>query len=202
MTDAQRVVAILLAAGRSQRMGRPKQTLPWAEGKSLVDWVAERILATGLPLVGVVPPELADAAPSGVVAWAVNPHPGQGLASSIRVGVAAALDKGTWEGMAFFLGDQPFVTADDVQRVLRAFAERRPGIHAVRPRYDGRPGHPVVVDAAVWERAGALEGDIGFGRWIRPEELEEVAIAVGSRPDPAIDLDTPADYARWHPTTE
>lgn len=193
--DRPAVVAILLAAGLSRRMGRPKQTLAWG-ASTLVMAVGAQIAAMGLPVVAVVPVWMQDEVPRWARAWIGNPEPEQGLSRSIRLGVQAAEALGGWEAMAFFLADQPFVTEPDAAAVLEAFWRRKPSIHAVRPLYNGRPGHPVVVDRAVWSSAGQLQGDAGFGRWLK-EGLEEVPLVVEGRPDPATDLDTWEDYERY-----
>ncbi|MCL6563229.1 MAG: nucleotidyltransferase family protein [Firmicutes bacterium] len=193
--DRPAVVAILLAAGLSRRMGRPKQTLAWGES-TLVMAVGAQIAAMGLPVVAVVPEWLKEPVPLWARAWIVNPQPEQGLSGSIRLGVQAAEALGRWEAMAFFLADQPFVTEADTAVVLEAFWRRQPTVHAVRPLYNGHPGHPVVVDRVVWSAADQLDGDAGFGRWLK-EGLELVPVAVEGRPDPATDLDTWEDYQRY-----
>jgi CTP:molybdopterin cytidylyltransferase MocA len=150
--DHPPVVAILLAAGLSRRMGRPKQTLAWGES-TLVMAVGAQIAAMGLPVVAVVPQWLKEPVPLWARAWIANPEPEQGLSGSIRLGVKAAEELGHWEAMAFFLADQPFVTEADAAAVLEAFWRRKPAAHAVRPLYNGHPGHPVVVDRTVWTSA-------------------------------------------------
>lgn len=119
------VAGVLLAAGRSARMGRPKQLVPLA-GQPLCLHAARALAAVYAPLLAVVPPgEVGDgirAALSGLpFAFAVNPQPGRGLASSFRV-AAEHLPAGL-DGAAFALADMPLVTAGLHAAQLAAFRE-------------------------------------------------------------------------------
>ncbi len=119
------MAGVLLAAGRSVRMGQPKQ-LAVLGGRPLCRHAARSLAAAYTPLLAVVPPgevgEGIRAALAGLdFTFAVNPHPERGLASSFRV--AAAALPGGLGGAAFALADMPLVTAALHLELLRAFRE-------------------------------------------------------------------------------
>lgn len=202
MTPAPRQVpdsavrALLLAAGSSRRFGGDKLLYPLA-GRPLVTHAATAIaeaIAGGI-LRGAVA-----VVPSGEtkLAWHLdtlgmdlvpNPDPARGLSSSLRLGLAALEQSGAPAALVF-LADQPFVRAEVVTRlVLHWQATGR----SVRPRYAGAPetpGHPVLLDRAVWRLADDLVGDTGLG-----DALERHGAAIDELPcdgeNP--DIDTPAD---------
>ncbi len=183
-------IVIILAAGLSTRMGTKKPDLPWVGGQTLLTHVRRTVAQAGFPsvVVGGAPAHRGDV---------VNPHPEQGIASSIRVGLAAVRRLHPDAAIGVMLADQPFVSADDVLAVYRQFHVRGAAVHAVRPRYGGVPGHPVFFDPAWDALVGSLTGDEGLGRLFkaRADVLWLDWEAVG-RPDPAFDVDTPEAYER------
>ncbi|MBB6016201.1 nucleotidyltransferase family protein [Deinococcus radiopugnans] len=117
------VAGVLLAAGRSTRMGRPKQLAP-LNGQPLCRYAAQALAGVYSPLLAVVPPgEMGDGIRAALAdlpfAFAVNPQPERGLASSFRV-AAAHLPPGLG-GAAFALADMPLVTAELHAALLAAF---------------------------------------------------------------------------------
>ncbi|MBB5377660.1 molybdenum cofactor cytidylyltransferase [Deinococcus metalli] len=123
-TAAFPVAGVLLAAGLSTRMGRPKQLAP-LRGRPLCTYAADALAGAGhTHLLAVIPPgDVGDgirAALAGLdFAFAVNPEPARGLASSFRTAVRA-LPPGL-AGANFALGDMPLVTADVHRALLAAF---------------------------------------------------------------------------------
>lgn len=186
---------LVLAAGLSRRLGRPKALLPWA-GTTLLEHVLEVArTATGGPLVVVRAPGL-PVKGNGVRA-VVNPRPEAGLARSLQLGVQALAAAFPGAAAVVFLVDQPFVEVADAKAVLEAYRLRRPGTHWVRPVYDGVPGHPVVIAPEGMALVGELTGDQGLGVRLRdrPGVLLVPRPVVG-RCHPAWDIDTPEDYRR------
>lgn len=185
-----RVAGIVLAAGSGARMGRPKAEIVLA-GERLVDR-AVRVLGDGgcAPLVAVVRAGVVVAGATVVI----NPDPSRGMRSSLDLGLAAvgAADTGeAADAVATLLVDLPGVGADAVRATLAAW---RPGRVAIAC-FDGRRGHPIVMEAALWARATAVAGaDTGARVFLRdhPDLVDEVPVA-GS----ADDLDTPDDLAGW-----
>ena len=180
---------LVLGAGGSKRLGRPKQLLPYGDDTLLghalrtardcgfqqlvvalggaADEVRERVDLTGAQVV-------------------VNTAYGEGCSSSI----AAALDvvDPRCEVLVLMLGDQPGVTAQTV----RALLDGRGDAPLAVCRYDDGRGHPLAFDRSVFAELAALHGDKGVWRLLdrRAGDVVEVPIA-GTVP---LDVDTPADY--------
>jgi CTP:molybdopterin cytidylyltransferase MocA len=179
---------LVLAAGLSTRFGSDKLMAPFRR-RPLLQHALDAAMAARLqPVVVVVAGE-----PAGID-WhgaqrLVNPQPERGLASSLRLGLAA-LAAGPAERAVILLGDQPLVSAAAI-RALLAAAGRAP---IVVPRYAaGGPRNPVVVGRAAWPLADHLTGDAGYSQLFadRPELVALIDVA-GANPD----VDTPADLAR------
>jgi molybdenum cofactor cytidylyltransferase len=124
----------------------------------------------------------------------VNPEYASGQASSLRAGLDA-LD-GRSQAAVVLLGDQPDVTVDDVDRVVREY--RSSGKLAARATYDSEDGpvagHPTVIGRALWEEVRVLEGDVGARAVLGQHDPRVLQVAMGKPPPP--DVDTPADYQR------
>jgi CTP:molybdopterin cytidylyltransferase MocA len=192
------LAALVLAAGGSRRLGRPKQLEPWGDttllghvvedvGSLPVDevWV---VLGADLELVmGSV-----DLAGCGVVE---NPEWEEGLASSLRVGLDALTRLSRADAALIVLGDQPGISSDVVARLIEA--RRRSRRPAAVPKYRYTWGNPVLVDRSLWGRLMSLEGDEGARRLLQahPEWVEEVWV---DRLPPR-DVDTQADVEELRP---
>ncbi|MCS6879971.1 MAG: nucleotidyltransferase family protein [Oscillochloridaceae bacterium] len=189
------VHGILLAAGRSARMGRPKQLLLW-QGRPLVRHVAEVALASRLAelvvVLGAYAEEVAGALEdlNGAVRRVRCVEYARGQATSLRCGLEA-LPSGV-SAVVVLLVDQPRVTPELINRLIAAF-EAAPEAVAVAPRYRGQRGTPTLLAERLFADVRALEGDLGA----RPV-LARYADAVRwlDLDDPAVveDMDTPEDY--------
>lgn len=185
------IVAIVLAAGASTRMGRQKLTLPLGDGRPLVRVAVERVLEAGLDDVVVVTGRDSEAVGSALRSLAVrmthNPRYAEGQSTSLRVGLDA-LAPGT-EAVVVALGDQP---ADPrvIRRLVATFqATHRP--IAVPVYRDGR-GNPVLFAAELFGELRGVTGDRG-GRDVIARDSARVAEVAVAAPMPA-DIDTPEDY--------
>jgi molybdenum cofactor cytidylyltransferase len=186
------IAALVLAAGFSRRMGRPKLLLPIA-GQTVIRRSVEPLLDQVDVVVVVTPPdatEIREALAGLDVRFAVNARPEDGQGTSIAAGIAA-LDAATRAALVV-LGDQPAVPPAVVPALLAAFA--RTGKAIVAPVYRGFQGTPVLFAAEVFPELRALTGDRGARAVVaaRPERVERVEFDM---PEPA-DVDTPEDYAR------
>src|SRR5438552_2545192 len=154
------VAGLILAAGAATRMGRPKQLLDW-DGRPLVRAAAETALAARLgPVLAVVGSAQAEvvAALAGLPLQIVpNPDYADGQSTSLRAGIAA-LPPGV-EAVVVLLGDQPFVTAAMVERLVAEW--RASASPIVAPVYAGQRGNPVLFARAVFPELLAIQGDRG-----------------------------------------
>lgn len=189
-----KVATIVLAAGSSTRFGSPK-LLALLAGRPVFQHVLDALAAAGVDDIAVV---LGDghAAVEAAIAWrgerrVINERPGDGLSSSLRVGLDAAAEDAGVEAVLVVLGDQPALRPEVIRSVLGA-AEASPALF-VRARHaaDGAP-NPVLVRRAAWAMTAGLSGDRGLGPLLaaRPELALEV-IVEGANPD----VDTPDDLA-------
>lgn len=189
------IVGLVLAAGSSRRLGRPKQTLAFG-GTTLLAHVMNDIEASSLDRVYVIlGGASAEAEQSLQLSRAQVVHNdsyGSGCASSLLAGLDAA---GTCDAVVMMLGDMPGVTAEVVDHVTAAWSAS-PTWAAVTS-YRGQLGHPFVFSADAFDTLRSLHGDKAVWKIVDNEPLERVARITLDRPLPR-DIDTWADYADVH----
>jgi len=193
------VSGIVLAAGASTRMGRPKPLLPLGD-RCLLRHVIDAAGAARLDEVVVVLGAAADEIRSALgadldprVRLVHCPDASEGQSASLRAGLAA-LDPRA-DAAAVLLGDQPEIESATIDAVLAAFLDsERPAARPVYPDAADRPGHPVLLARELFAEAMALHGDHGARTLFaaHPEWLLRVPL----RGAPPTDVDTPADLAR------
>jgi molybdenum cofactor cytidylyltransferase len=191
-TDGNRnVAAVILAAGRSTRMGGPNKLLEQLGGKTLVRIVAEQALASKASGVIVVIGHQADQVEKALaglkVTFVRNPDFADGLASSVKAGIAAV--PAAADGAVVCLGDMPLIDARLIDRLIEAFAPDRGNLIAV-PVSDGRRGNPVLWSRRFFSELMTLDGDIGARHLIarHGEAVAEVAVEGHGA---FLDIDTP-----------
>src|SRR5262245_42962045 len=145
VTEPARIAAIVLAAGRSTRMGAANKLLADVAGKPMVRHAAEAALASAArPVLVVTGHEAADvrAALSGLdIAPTHNPDYATGLSSSLKAGLRALPQD--CDGALVLLGDMPQITGAHLDRLIAAFAAGK-GIVIVVPTHDGHRGNPLL----------------------------------------------------------
>lgn len=183
------VTGLVLGAGGSRRLGRPKQLLPYGDN-TLLGHVLDTarscpfdqlVVALGGAADGVR--EQVDLSGADVV---VNEAFGSGCSSSIAAALGAVDERA--EQLVLMLGDMPGVTVETVEAVVAAPADAT----LVVCLYDDQRGHPFRFGRRMFEELGNLHGDKGVWRLLdrRADEVVEVRIA-GPVP---LDVDTPEDY--------
>ncbi|MGE5843348.1 MAG: nucleotidyltransferase family protein [Syntrophaceae bacterium] len=186
-----RVSAILLAAGRSQRMGAPKPLLP-IRGRPAVVRCLECLRDSQVPdIVVVVNPEggaIAEAAGEFPVRVAVNELPGSDMAESVKAGLSLVDRDAT--GVLVCLCDHPLVSPETIAAMASAHS-RMPGAIVI-PAWRGRRGHPTLFPRLL------LEGLETFAtlRDIIGHHDSEISILDVNDEGVVLDMDTPEDYQR------
>lgn len=192
------IAALILAAGGSRRLGRPKQLEPWGSTTLLghvIDLVESFPVDETWVVVGADLDRVVNEIGSRPVGIVQNPDWETGLASSLRVGLDALTRLSKADGALVFLGDQPAVRPDVVTALIEK--HRRATAMAIVPKYRYSRGNPVLIDRALWPRLMSLEGDEGAQRLLQAhsEWVEEVWFDSL----PPRDIDTQADVEELRP---
>ena len=183
------VTGLVLGAGGSSRLGRPKQLLPY-RGGTLLGHVVGTARACGFDQTVVTIGGSADEVRASVDLAAtdvvVNEGYGEGCSSSIAAALGVVDPR--CELLVLMLGDQPGVTAGTVATLLGGRGDAPLALCA----YDDGPGHPIAFDRSAFGELSSLHGDKGVWRLLdqRSEDVERVPVA-GPIP---LDVDTPEDY--------
>ncbi|HZN55608.1 MAG TPA: nucleotidyltransferase family protein [Candidatus Polarisedimenticolaceae bacterium] len=181
--------AIVLAAGASSRLGRPKASLPVPHtGRTFAETVLATLRAAEVGVVRVVvAPGAAGPNPEEVV----NPDPGRGMLSSVQTGLRALPPE--VEAVLVWPVDHPFVTVGTVRSLVDRFRSGAPPV--VVPSYRGRRGHPALFAARVIPELMTADPAEG-ARSVVLAHADRVELPVE---DPGVigDIDTPDDYRRW-----
>jgi molybdenum cofactor cytidylyltransferase len=191
-------VAVVLAAGASSRMGRPKALLEF-DGLSCVEVVLSSCAAAGLRCVVVVTAPGGEAVrvaavhPDLAVTLAVNPAPERGMLSSLQVGLGALPHAAP--AFLIFPVDFPLAPAAAIRRLCAAFADRTTGQRIFVPSFAMRRGHPVLLDVALAPELVALDAGAS-ARVVLQAHAAEVVHLDADDDRVLMDMDTPADYQR------
>jgi molybdenum cofactor cytidylyltransferase len=189
------IAAVVLAAGRSTRMGGPNKLLAELNGKPLVRIVTEQVLASKASSVTVVTGHEArevERALRGLnVTFVYNPDFSTGLAGSVRTGISTVPREAG--GALICLGDMPLVDAQLLDRLIAAFAPDRGMLIAV-PVSDGRRGNPVLWSRRFFGELMSLEGDVGACHLLA-RHVEAVAEVSVDAHGAFFDIDTPQALA-------
>lgn len=200
MNDPSRKIPIahlLLAAGASTRMGRPKQLLAWNDTtliRHAVNIILQASIAQRLVVIlgakrELILPELKDL-PVDIV---VNPDWDQGMGSTIRTGLTHLLEKheAKWEGICISLTDQPLITAQHLRSLYELWEQAAHRI--VAAQYDGILGVPAIFAKDFFPDLLALQGAAGARKILMQAGSEVIPMDL---PEARFDLDTPEDYER------
>ena len=188
------IQAIILAAGKSERMGRVKPLLPWGRRtliEAIIDRVARSRAKEVLVVLGAARDDIEPVIAKYHVGRVFNPDFARGMLSSIQRGLEAVPRDA--QAVLFFLGDQPAPSAAIINRLIDAYEKTGKGI--VLPVCGGRRGHPVLIDLKYRNKIRALDPGIGLRQLMRnhPEDILEVRTR---SPRVLHDIDTPEDYER------
>jgi len=185
------VVGVLLGAGSSQRLGRPKQTLPLGD-TTVLGWTLRDAEKSALDRLCVVLGGAADEAARSIrpnrASVVYNAEYGSGCASSLLAGLDHA---GECAAIMMLLGDMPGVDATIIDTVLAAW--RADPSWAAVTAYDDALGHPFVFSADAFGTLRALHGDKAVWKLVDAEPEGRVRRLRVRKPRP-LDIDTWDDY--------
>ncbi len=186
------ISAIVLAAGKSARMGQNKLLINLA-GKPLIKWVLDAVLASAIEEVVVVTgrdgERVAQCFADGAVRRVHNCHYQSGQGSSIAAGVKALSAASRY--CFFIMGDQPFVDSNLINAMIADFRDGE----ILQPVCRGVPGAPVAFAARYYKELSELSGDIG-GKLVIENNRTHLRQFYWSGALQFIDIDNPADFER------
>ena len=197
MAAAENIAAVLLAAGRSRRMGAFKPLLPFG-GVTVAEACVASLSAAGAAEVVVVVGHRgaevrAALAHLPAVRFALNEAEESEMGVSVARGVEALSEEA--EAVLVALVDHPAVPASEIRRLLEA--RRRTGARLVVPEWRGRGGHPVLVDLAYREEVLTVVPERGLRALFDAHRAEVLRLPAGS-PYVTRDMDTRDDYLALH----
>jgi molybdenum cofactor cytidylyltransferase len=187
-------VAVILAAGESRRMGRPKQLLPFGDSTMLecvIRAFESPLIEQRLVVLGHRAGEIARRLGRVNATIVANKHYKRGMFSSVQAGLRA-LPAGT-KRVLVALGDQPRLQRTTVEGLLRQFVRGRHKI--LIPTYNGRQGHPLLFAARYVPEILAMEQSQTLRHFLanHPREIARVPV---EDEGVVVDIDEPATYER------
>jgi len=194
MSDAMNQIRILIiAAGQSSRMGRPKQLLDY-EGKTLINRLIGIVKSAGdLPItlvLGAFSDEIIHQLPDIDVQLVMNPDWQQGMGRSISVGVSNIIQHNPEvDGIIILVCDQPFISANEISGLIHA--QHSTGKPIVACAYNGILGTPALFVREKWKDLITLQGETGAKAIIANHKSD---VAVLHFEKGVLDIDTPQDY--------
>lgn len=184
------ISAIVLAAGKSERMGRPKALLP-IQGRTFLENILDAISRTSIEDTIVVLGHHRDQIERSVSLPSVvfNPDYERGMITSFQAGIR----KLSWEtaGAFLFLVDHPLVESTTIESMIMNLAPNR----IVLPTFDRRRGHPVLFSSEVLEEILALGPSEGANIVVHKNPGRIIEVPVNA-PGILVDIDTPEQFER------
>ena len=189
------VAAIVLAAGRSRRMGKFKPLLPFGE-KTVIESCVDNFRAAGIEeivtVVGHRAEEIRRQMKSSSIVFVANPNPDSEMSTSIALGVGAL--GATARAVLITPVDHPAVPASTIQSLIDTW---RKGAQLIQPEHAGKGGHPVLIDLSYRDELQNLDPQTGLRGFFDKYRDAAVRLPVDS-PFIARDMDTWDDYRQLH----
>lgn len=197
MKDKLPIMAVVLSAGKSTRMGQLKQILPF-HGVVMLERVLTKILAfpfaTIISVVGFKKELIKDSVmiKDPRFKWVTNDNFNEGLSTSIKEAIKHASKD--IQGVIVFLGDQPLLKESTILQLFDQFQEHTEtsSKFIIQPIYNGQTGHPVFISSGLFPYISELSGDQGAKKIFKFAE-KHIFIPVDDM-GVILDVDTPQDY--------
>jgi molybdenum cofactor cytidylyltransferase len=186
------ISAVILAAGKSTRMGQQKLLLPWGN-TTVLGKVIETLQAAGVEDITLVT-NSTTAAQLTNHKLPITINNGGEMLESIQLGLQA--QKPTTEAALICLGDQPQVEEKSARSVCDAFRENQSGI--VVPSYQMRRGHPWLIAREFWDEVLQLRAPESMRDFLNARK-NDIFYVDHDSPNILQDLDTPEDYLKYKP---
>lgn len=197
-TDA--IGGIVLGAGESRRMGRPKQLLPYKD-TLLLKWVVTQALESKLEEVALVLGHRAEDISASLndlkdkysekLKIIINKDYKQGLSSSIKAGFHSLKDK--FKHLMIILGDMPGISHAIIDELITGYLESGLPLGAIS--YKGKRSHPVIISQRFYPLIESLSGDTG-ARAIFYQNKDLICLIEPSSPYSNIDIDSMDEYKK------
>lgn len=184
--------AVILAAGESRRMQKPKMLLPFGD-LTILETVIKNCEESSLDRIIVVVGAYRDRLSEKLVNYSVeiceNDNYKEGMLSSVQKGFQCLPEE--VQAAVIILGDQPLITSEVIDEVIKAFKRTKKGI--VLPVFKHSRGHPLLIDSKYKKDIENLDPAIGLRELLQkfPGDIEEVEV---NDHNILKDIDTPADY--------
>ncbi|MEH7239419.1 nucleotidyltransferase family protein [Bacillus sp. JJ1562] len=196
-----RIGAIIVAAGNSTRMKKPKMLIN-IDNKPLFLYPVRLCLNNGVfPIILVTGNNSIEIEKQLMIHMKKNEiekiflvrnfNPSLGLSSSLKYGITNILDFDT-DAVFIFLGDQPLITSRDVNCIIESYLKNKARYKIFRPLYNNVPGHPVLFDSSLYKEFFNLSGDKGAIKIIQ-NNLSRVHFIHMKNPIGHYDIDTKLD---------
>lgn len=186
--------AMILAAGESKRMGKPKLLLPYGE-KTIIETIVKTVVSSNventLIILGSDREKIEEKIKNSPVKIVYNRDFRSGMLSSVQCGFKAVPEE--TRAVLVVLGDQPKISADVINKLIDAYKSTGKGI--VLPVYKKERGHPVLIDMKYRSEVENLSPEVGLRGTVynHPEDILEVDVETSSIFQ---DIDYEADYKR------
>ena len=194
--SAPKIAALILAAGKSTRMGEVNKLTEKVDGSPMVARVVDAALGSRaiqtIVVTGHEHEKVEAALGKRDIGVVLNPDYDRGLSTSLKAGIAALPE--AVDGAVVLLGDMPDITANHIDRLIAAF-DPEEGRSICVPTCQGKRGNPVLWGAQYFEEMRGLKGDIG-AKHLLGEYAHNVCEVAFEDDAPLRDIDTPEDKTR------
>ena len=186
------ISAVILAAGKSTRLGLSKQLLK-INGRTMIEHVIKNVCKSNvgetIVVLGFMADKIIDKTRSYNVKIALNKDYKSGMSTSLRAGLKA-VNKDA-DAVIFVLADQPLVKAPVLNKLISEYERKKPLI--VVPTYKGKRGNPTLIDRALFKEIERISGDVGARSLIKKHRNKVEEIETNS-PGVLVDIDTAEEF--------